>query len=152
MAVLRTICRRLSGSKVFWALTGSASLALRGVAVEPNDIDIQTDKAGAYEIEHRLSEYVAERVVWSTADRIRSYFGTLVIEGVKVHIAGDVETRLKNGTWERALSLNHQRHYVQIDDIEIPVLPLEYEHQMHLKLGKLHRAQMIKFILKGRHR
>jgi hypothetical protein len=32
-----------------WALTGSTSFALRGVPVEPDDVDVRTTERGAYE-------------------------------------------------------------------------------------------------------
>ncbi len=33
-----------------WALTGSASFALQGVSLAPEDVDVQTSAAGAYEV------------------------------------------------------------------------------------------------------
>ncbi len=149
--VLRTICNRLSGSKVIWALMGSANLSLQGVPIEPNDIDLQTDEAGAYEIERSLSEYVTTRVALSTADKIRSYFGALLIDGVKVHIVGDLQIRFQNGKWEKPLKWDEHKQYVEIDDIRIPVLSLEHEHQIHLRLGKLDRAQIIKVVVEEKH-
>ena len=52
--VLRQIHARLSNTDVNWVVTGSLGFALQGVPVQPNDIDIQTDKVGAYEIERRF--------------------------------------------------------------------------------------------------
>jgi hypothetical protein len=53
---LRKIYTRLKDSDVNWAVTGSLGFALRGVPVTVHDIDIQTDKSGAYKIENLLSE------------------------------------------------------------------------------------------------
>ncbi|HEY3364356.1 MAG TPA: hypothetical protein VGK74_04830 [Symbiobacteriaceae bacterium] len=53
LAALRLICTRLDGKQLNWALTGSLNFALQGVPVSVNDIDIQADRAGAYEIERR---------------------------------------------------------------------------------------------------
>jgi len=55
LKVLRKVNERLNNTSVNWAITGSLDFALQGVPVEPNDIDIQTDKRGAYEIEHHFS-------------------------------------------------------------------------------------------------
>jgi hypothetical protein len=54
-------------------LTGSLNLALQGVPVEINDIDVLTDKVGAYEIENCFSEYETRKAAFSSAERIRSY-------------------------------------------------------------------------------
>jgi len=48
LQVLRKLYERLKDSNVNWVVTGSLGFALQGVPVEPHDIDIQTDKEGAY--------------------------------------------------------------------------------------------------------
>ena len=58
--VLRQIHARLSNTDVNWVVTGSLGFALQGVPVQPHDIDIQTDKAGAYEIERLFSDVVIQ--------------------------------------------------------------------------------------------
>ena len=83
LTVLHKINIRLNKTNVNWAITGSLGFALKGVPVEPNDIDIQTDKRGAYEIERYFSEFVTKRVKFSSTERIRSHFGELMIEGIK---------------------------------------------------------------------
>jgi len=65
---LRKICERLKDD-VIWALTGSLGHALQGVPVEVHDVDIQTDREGAYEIERRFSEFVVRRVRFSSTDK-----------------------------------------------------------------------------------
>jgi len=60
--VLRIIYTRLKDSGVDWVVVASLSLALQGVPVEVHDIDIKSDKTGAYEIERLLSEYVLRRI------------------------------------------------------------------------------------------
>ncbi|MCW5852548.1 MAG: hypothetical protein KIT87_20910, partial [Anaerolineae bacterium] len=64
-----------------WAVTGSVGMALQGIPVEPHDIDLQTDAAGAYEIQRRLAEYSVQPVAFLAGERMRSHFGRLVIEG-----------------------------------------------------------------------
>jgi hypothetical protein len=71
-------------------MTGSVGFALQGVLIEPKDIDIQTDERGAYEIERRLSEFVTKRVTFFSPERIRSHFGELMIDEIKVEIMGDI--------------------------------------------------------------
>jgi len=47
LKVLRKINVRLNNTSINWVVTGSFSFALQGLPVEPNDIDIQTDKEGS---------------------------------------------------------------------------------------------------------
>ena len=55
LRVLRRVCELLEGTDVTWVLTGSLGLALRGVETEVHDIDVQTDAAGALELERLLA-------------------------------------------------------------------------------------------------
>jgi hypothetical protein len=78
----------LNSEEIIWALTGSASFALRGIDFVVNDIDLQTDKLGAYQIEQCFSNHIFQPVTFSSSDRIRSHFGVLLIDGVRVEIMG----------------------------------------------------------------
>lgn len=146
--VLRKICARLSDSKVSWAVTGSLGMALRGVPVEVHDIDIQTDRPGAYEIEHRLSRFVTRKVAFSSAENIRSHLGALTINGMKVEIMGDVEKRHKDGSWEDPPNLERHKRTVEVEGMRIRVLSLPYEYQAYLTLGRTDKAEMLRKWLK----
>ncbi len=142
--VLRKICTCLNRTNINWVVTGSLGFALRGVPVSPNDIDIQTDEAGAYEIEHRFSEFVVKEVIFSVAEKICSHFGALMIDGVKVEIMGGIQKRLADGTWEEPVDLEHHKRFVAIEGMQVPVLSLEYEYQAYMKLGRFEKAHMLK--------
>lgn len=144
LKVLKKIHSRLSKTDVSWAVTGSLSFALQGVPVKPNDIDIQTDKQGAYEIEKLFSEFVIKRVSFSSTEKICSHFGELEIDGVKVEIMGDVQKRSANGTREPPVDLNRHKRIVKIEGMKVPVLSLEYEYQAYLKLGRKDKAGILK--------
>jgi hypothetical protein len=109
LKVLRKINTRLSNTNVNWAITGSLGFALQGVPAEPNDIDIQTDKRGAYEIERHFSEFMTKRVTLSSTEKIRSHFGKLMIDGIKIEIMGDIQKRLEDGSWENPVDLEHHK-------------------------------------------
>lgn len=140
--VLRKICERLKDD-VIWALTGSLGHALQGVPVEVHDVDIQTDREGAYEIERRFSEFVVRRVRFSSTDKIRSHFGELRIDGVKVEIMGDVQKRLPDGGWEEPVDVEKHRKFIQVEGMRVPVLKLEYEYRAYLILGRKERAEIL---------
>ncbi len=141
--VLRLILARLADAPVPWVVTGSLGMALQGMAVEVHDIDLQTNKEGAYEIERRLSEYVVQPVHYVTSERIRSHFGTLEIAGIKVEIMGAPQKRLDDHAWEPPVPVERYRQWVEVAGMRVPVLSLEYEYEAYRKLGRDEKAQVI---------
>ena len=77
-------------------------MALQGVEVEIHDLDIQTDKTGADEIERCFPEYGVTPVRYSESDRIWSYFCRLEINGVRVEIPEDIQKHLDDAWGARA--------------------------------------------------
>lgn len=149
--VLRKILSRLEGAaELHWALTGSLGMALQGMEVQVHDIDIQTDPDGAYEIERRLSEYVIQPVHCLTSERLRSHFGVLEIDGIKMEIMGGLQKRLGDD-WEAPVDVRNYRRWLEVDGMPIPVLALDYEYQAYLKLGRVEKAAQIKAWLDKSH-
>jgi hypothetical protein len=144
--ILRKIYPLLSSCTQPWVITGSFGMALQGMDVEVHDIDLQTNQAGAYEIERLFSNDVKEPVRFSTSDAIRSHFGALEIDGVKVEIMGDLQKRLtpEPPVWEEPVKVEDHRCWVDVEEMRIPVLSLEYEYQAYLKLGRTEKAAQIK--------
>ncbi len=128
---------------VSWALTGSASFALQGVPVEPEDVDVQTTAAGAYAIESAFGDRIVDAVSLSAAERIKSHFGALELNGVRVEIMGAVQKRRPDGTWEPPVAVDANRTVVELDGREIPVLSLEYEAEAYDQLGRDERAALL---------
>ena len=146
-AYLNVLCQihaRLFNTDVNWVVTGSLGFALQGVPVQPNDIDLQTDKAGAYEIESLFSNVAIRKVKFSATERIRSHFGALQIDDIEVEIMGDIQKRGADGVWEEIVDLGHYRRMVEINGLLVPVLSLEYEYQAYLKFGRTERAKMLR--------
>lgn len=150
--VLKQLLASLQGVDLPWALTGSTSFALQGVDVLPNDIDIQTDEKAAYVIEGLLSRIpdtgITRPVRYSESTAIRSHFGELHINGLKVEIMGALQKRLPNGDWEQPVDVGRFRVFVEWDGALVPVLPLEYERQAYLLLGRKDRAELLGAFLK----
>ena len=146
---LRKIYARLEDNQVNWVITGSLGMVLQGMDVEVHDIDIQTDKDGAYEMGSRFSECVVKPVRYSISERIRSHFGMLEIGGIKVEIMGDIQKRLDGQMWEEPVKVERHRRWLEIDAMQIPVLSLEYEYQAYHKLGRNEKAEMLRKWLQG---
>ena len=144
LSVLQRICRRLAGEPILWSLTGSLGLALQGVPVAVHDIDLQTDAAGAYAIERCFAGEVTRPVAYLPSERIRSHLGALEIDGIKVEIMGDMEHRLPSGEWKPAPDLAALRRFLAVEGLAVPVLPLAFEQQAYLELGRTEKAELIR--------
>lgn len=145
LSVLRLLHDRTAGASLNWALTGSVAFALRGLDVSPpGDIDVQTDAAGAYEIERLLAEYSGRPVRLSEAENIRSHFGALQIEGVTVEIMGDIQHKRPDGTWTEPVAIPAQREWVEVNDLRFPVLSLAYEAEAYRRIGRKETARRLR--------
>ena len=133
VGALKVINSRLKGRRFRWMFMGSVSLYLHGIVKTVGDIDILTDKKGAYRICGLLEEYVVKPPVFSQTDLFKSHFGILKIKGMKVEIAGDFSEKAQD-KWI-ALSrrrLNHPE-YRRVEGMRLPVTPLK----MHLESYKI---------------
>lgn len=149
LRVLRKIHDRLADSPAVWVVTGSLGMALQGMPMTVNDIDIQTDRSGAYEMERRFAPFVTRRVTLSEAENIRSHFGRLTIDGIQVEIMGDIQKRREDGRWEEPVDPARHRLYVERDGMRIPVLSLAYEYRAYLRLGRREKAEKIRRWIEG---
>lgn len=127
-----------------WALTGSASLAIQGVPVEPNDIDVQTSADGAYAIERQFPDHVIDPVSVLESEHIRSHFGRLELMAVTVEIMGDLQKRGEDGEWEPPVRVETRRQFESFRGYEVPVLSLEYEAKAYAQLGRNERATLLR--------
>jgi hypothetical protein len=147
LAVLQVLLALLAGKDVNWALTGSLGHALQGVPVQPQDIDLQTDKSGAYAIMDTMSEFALQPVAYLASENIRSHLGALLIEGVRVEVMGAVEKRLADGSWAPPPDLDRHRRFVMVSGMRVPVLGLAYEAGAYELLGRHERVALIRQVL-----
>ena len=141
---LRALHEVLADLEFPWAITGGLGFALHGMNVPADDIDLQTDREGAYKIENAFRQCVVKSVAFSEGNGIRSHFGELRICGVKVEIIGGVQKRLTTGEWESPVEVREHRTFVDFDGMRFPVLSLEYEEKAYRILGRIDKANLIK--------
>lgn len=141
--VLKFIYEKLSVTDVNWVVTGSTAFIIEGFFFKPNDIDIQTDRYGAYKIEEYLKEFQKKKVEFSSTNIMRSHFGAFEIDGIKVEVMGDIE-KYVNGVWEESVDLKKYKRVVEFKDMNIPVLDLEYEYEAYMKIGRKEKANILK--------
>ena len=142
LPVLHQLHAALHKQDILWAITGSTSFALRSLPFTPKDIDLQTDKDGAYALEAVLRDFVVQPVTFSATDHIRSHFGKLLVDSVPVEIMGDMQ-KFVDGRWQPPPDLAQQREFVQFAGLELPVLALAYEREAYEKMGRLETAVIL---------
>lgn len=142
LPILHQLHTALHGQDILWAITGSTSFTLRGLPFTPKDIDLQTDKDGAYALEAVLRDFVVQPVTFSGTDRIRSHFGKLLVDSVPVEIMGDIE-KWVNGRWQPPPDLTQHCEFVKFDGLELPVLSLTYEQEAYEKMGRWETAVIL---------
>ena len=149
--VLRFIHQRLEECPIEWVLTGSLGMVLQGMHLPVHDIDLQTDEAGAYEIERRLAEYVVKPVAFVTSESICSHLGRLLIKAIEVEVMGRIQKRMPDGSREAPVQVAAYRKWVDLEGCSIPVLSLEYEAEAYDRMGRRERASRIRAFLQRKH-
>lgn len=140
---LETLFTALKDRSVTWALTGSTSFALQGVPVTPSDIDVQTTKDGAYTIEDTFADHVVDPVSFSESETIRSHFGVLKLDGIRIEIMGAIQKCQADGAWEPPIDITDHRIFVDVEGLSVPVLSLQYEAKAYEQLGRSDRAALL---------
>jgi hypothetical protein len=144
LLVFRKIYSRLKDSQIDWALTGSLGFALHGIDVEVHDIDIQTDERGAYAIGQILAEYERVNVRLVCSERVRSHLGVFEIDGIKVEIMGALQKMGDDQAWEAPVDVNAHKCFIEVEEMHVPVLSVEYEYQAYLKMGRIEKAEILR--------
>ena len=144
---LSVLAGRLAGADVRWAVTGSTAFALHGVAVVPRDLDISTDRRGAYALERLCVDQVLEPVRPCVSERLRTLRGLLSVEGVPVEIVGDIRRRLPSGGWGRPMDPLRHAVVLKIDGLQVPVLTPMYLHRAYMHLGRAEKAALLQPLL-----
>ncbi len=109
---LNALCETIDGQDVAWWLTGSAALAVRGMAIVPGDIDLVVGAESADRFEALLRNLIVEppRPGWISDTFTRAFHHTCIewIAGIDnradAHMIGDVgptaASRLETVVWQ----------------------------------------------------
>lgn len=143
-SALRQVYTLLSGTDILWALTGSTAFAAQGMPYTPPDIDILTDRAGAYAMQALLGAHTIAPVALSPEGNgyIRSHFGRFDVEGVVVEVIGDGQKRV-DGVWQPPDEIAPHRRWVGYAGMCLPVMSLAFEADSYEKMNRPEKAAAI---------
>jgi hypothetical protein len=143
LAVLRELYNRLEETDIVWVLTGSLGLAIKGIPLTPHDIDIQTNRAGVYEFARIFADdLVQEPFFWET-QHTQSWVAKFEIDGIQVEVLGDMRHRDEDGGWDDPPNLAVLRLYIQVAEMRVPTLSLDFEEEAYRSMGRYDKAALI---------
>lgn len=135
-------------NNINYILTGSTNLALQGVDIKANDIDIITNKSNANKIYNLLKMYNVIKPKQSGTDKFRSYYALYNIEGINLEVIGNSEVfDIKNKVWVKSDLKN--KIYIEFKKYKIPVYTLKYELEFCIISGRLNKATKIQECING---
>ena len=143
--VLKIVAQKLEQAKVAWVLIGSTSLALQGVAIEPKDIDILTDKRSALKINQLFKKYQVRLVVFSQTDLFQSFFGEFKIKGIKIEVMGELKEMIKNDWQDQSYRLKNPS-LIELEGTKIPVSSLKDQLRAYQFLGRPKDGERVRLI------
>lgn len=140
---LAGVCAALVSCPATWLVTGSVAAALHRLPVVPNDLDIETDAAGAYDVQRRLGGQVVRPVGYSATDRVRSHFGITCWAGIAVEIMGDLQIKLAGDGWLVSRPVVERRAWVTYDRTRVPVISALALARFYRDLGRPEQAELV---------
>jgi len=142
---LKIFLNKIFKTDINWVLVGSTNLALQGVKIQANDIDIVSTKDEVLKIQDLLKRYSIKEVKYSETERYRSWFGSLEIKGIKIELMGELEFKGPNNKWEKSKSLV-RKEFIEYDSFQVPVLPIEFEKEFYSLMKRENDDQKIEKI------
>lgn len=127
-----------------WAVTGSAALALQGIAIEPRDVDIVADESAASAlIDHPNVFVVQDEVGWDRGDVRAARRSLAIVEGIELEILVGVESR-SNGVIQISAPNLIKVDLIIVAGLEIPVITLQNMIPILEAMGRGERATTAK--------
>jgi S-adenosylmethionine-dependent methyltransferase len=145
-SVLKRIVTVLNAAGIDYRVVGGTALALHGLPVPVNDIDIEMAVADAYRCQELFAAHevggptcVVDPVAFRESEQVRSHFGRFAFDGVRVEIMADLHWR-KGDRWVPSFLSTHA--VVDLDGASVSVLELEVEALAYLRRGRLERLAL----------
>jgi hypothetical protein len=113
------------------------------VPVRVRDIDLATDRSGAYRLAQLFAAEVTHPVQLSSVETVRSHYGAFALEGYTFEIIGDSQYRHADGGWDAPLDFTPHKHFVRVDGMSLPVLTLEFEVESYARLGRSEKVKLL---------
>ena len=141
ISALNVIAQKLEGKNITWVVYASCGLALQGMDIQPNDIDVLADKNDMlkindilrdYEIEPLKSAFLETLASTMTATRVKFLINNCVVE---VMGGFKIKSKVDNMLYDMDKKLENP-DIIEVDDFKIPVLPLLRSLELYKLMGR----------------
>jgi hypothetical protein len=126
-----------------WALTGSSSLAVRGVPLRPNDIDIFVTWDAFSKLVSHSSVYVVQPPIPRASQAIIALYAMAMYNGVYIDLLVDAVIDLEGNGWS---SMDDWRKCIDVFETShgrVLLTSLSLERRLCEVAGKTERLKMI---------
>jgi hypothetical protein len=139
---LKDFCKITNGSQLKWWLTGSCATRLRGIDIEPHDLDVMIDSRDVSRVIELLKDCLIEPIVdtdgWVTKD-----FGVAFLHA-RIDIASDPSASLDQpDPADCGPYAKDHLEKVFWEGFEIMVPPLELQLNVNRRRGRMDRVTKI---------
>lgn len=131
--VLLLLAQKFTAHKIEWYIIGSTSEAVRGVDIQPHDIDIIVHTRDFFKVKNIFQDDVVEPFVDNHGTWLVRYFGRLCLDGAIVDIAADEKMN-----WG-----NHQYDKLVWNDYDLIIEPLQARYQVEIERKRAERIKAI---------
>jgi len=144
-SAIRVIVLALKSVRAPWAIIGSANMALHGMDVVPNDLDVSTNLNSLHVITEALAKYkngepeIKQPLVAGFREYTEQSF---LIEGVDVTFCGEYEDDVYFHTF-----VDGEIEELNVGGVCAPVFSLLAEMRSYRMLGREKKAKMIEEFL-----
>jgi hypothetical protein len=139
----------LDAASIRWWLAGSAACCIRGISIQPNDIDVMTYESEIQKFQNLGNEYIIEPF-HSINDWVVKGFGVLYIHG-RIDVAFEpIESVDDNGRLDFGVYASNHLRLVNWKGFDVLVPPLELHLMSNRLRNRLDRIIKIEeFMLKN---
>jgi len=135
--ILQIILDSLQGKEFIWRLEGSANLKIQGVDVFIRDLDITTNNNGIEIFREALKKFIVKDFF---SQKINGHSIVCNINTFEVEI---------NSYGDRKLDMFDKTEKILWNDLQIPILPLEYAKKFYELINRKEKVDLISKYLSG---
>lgn len=143
---LKIVAKRMRDNNITWAVIGSGALALQGMDIKPNDLDISVNVRDLKKIHELFADHCATEVKEiETLSGKQAWDVLATIEGIETQFCGEEETDDK-AIWFNRVAAG-LINTIDIDGVRIPCISLPAAIEAYKELHRLQKAELIQVFL-----
>lgn len=148
------MAEELNRTDIPWLVGGSTACLLQNVPLtrKPNDLDIYTDRRFIDSLKQALAGWNIVAVHNMETERYSSYLSRCRVDTLDVEFSADLTVRTEHGQYDVEVGDLLAKHKIMtiMNDVSLPLIPLEHEMVFNLLRERSDRFRPISDTLKKR--